>query len=470
MGVKPLGEGTAALFVALHHEILLFAAVGLAIGGLDDFVVDLLFFLRTTWRDIAIYGRFPRMTTPGLPAPEHPGKIAIFVPAWQESDVIAPMLRHALQSWGDGHYRIFVGTYPNDPATIDAVGQIAANDERLMLCINDRPGPTTKADCLNLLWRAMLAEETAGTFRYKAVVLHDSEDVVHADEIRLFDFMVDRFDLVQLPVLPLPGRGGWWRRAIADHYGDEFAESHGKLLTVREAVGASVPSAGVACAFERNMLEALSPDSAQGPFDPGSLTEDYEAGLRIRDMGGRSAFVRMRDAKGELVATREYFPDTIRAAVRQKARWTIGISLAGWDRLGWQGGPTEWWMRLRDRRAALAALVLFAAYLTLLLSVILWLWGQIMPVPHRPLSPAMAALLWLNLFLMLWRMAMRLLFVSRAYGLRAGLGAVPRTFIANYVAILAARRAVFLYLRSLSGHPLHWDKTQHHFPDLQADS
>ncbi len=178
MGVKPLGEGTAALFVALHHEILLFAAVGLAIGGLDDFVVDLLFFLRTTWRDIAIYARFPRMTTPGLPAPEHPGKIAIFVPAWQESDVIAPMLRHALQSWGDGHYRIFVGTYPNDPATIDAVGQIAANDERLMLCINDRPGPTTKADCLNLLWRAMLAEETAGTFRYKAVVLHDSEHVV----------------------------------------------------------------------------------------------------------------------------------------------------------------------------------------------------------------------------------------------------------------------------------------------------
>lgn len=469
MGVKPLGEGTAALFVALHHEILLFAAVGLAIGGLDDLVVDLLFFLRTTWRDIAIYGRFPRMTTPGLPAPEHPGKIAIFVPAWQESDVIAPMLRHALHSWGDGQYRIFVGTYPNDPATIDAVGQIAANDDRLMLCINDRPGPTTKADCLNLLWRAMLAEETAGTFRYKAVVLHDSEDVVHADEIRLFDFMVDRFDLVQLPVLPLPGRGGWWRRAIADHYGDEFAESHGKLLTVREAVGASIPSAGVACAFERNMLEALSRDSAQGPFDPGSLTEDYEAGLRIRDMGGRSAFVRMRDAKGELVATREYFPDTIGAAVRQKARWTIGISLAGWDRLGWQGGPTEWWMRLRDRRAALAALVLFAAYLTLVLLVALVLLALVMPLPDRPLTPLMTALLWFNLFLMLWRMAMRFLFVARAYGLRAGLGAVPRTLIANYIGILAARRAIFLYLRSLAGQPLRWDKTQHRFPDLKTD-
>ena len=65
---------------------------------------------------------------------------------------------------------------------------------------------------------------------------------------------------------------------------------------------------------------------------------------------------------------------------------------------------------------------------------------------------------------------MRVLFVTRAYGLRAGLGAVPRTLIANYIAILAARRAVFLYIRSLFGEPLAWDKTQHHFPDLQPRS
>ena len=49
--------------------------------------------------------------------------------------------------------------------------------------------------------------------------------MVHADEIRLFDLMIDRFPLVQLPVLPLPGQGSWWARAIANHYCDEFAES-----------------------------------------------------------------------------------------------------------------------------------------------------------------------------------------------------------------------------------------------------
>lgn len=238
---------------------------------------------------------------------------------------------------------------------------------------------------------------------------------------------------------------------------------------MREALGASVPSAGVACAFERDTLAELADDPAHGPFDPSSLTEDYEAGLRIRDNGGRGIFVRMRDADGELVATREYFPDTIDSAVKQKARWIVGISLAGWDRMGWRGGPAEWWMRLRDRRAALSAFVLFAAYVTVALWGMLWLISLILPIPSRPLSPTIIALLWVNMGLMSWRGLMRALFVGQAYGWRYGLGAVPRTLIANYIAILAARRAIFQYVRSLLGQPLKWDKTQHRFPDMRSD-
>lgn len=113
--------------------------------------------------------------------------------------------------------------------------------------------------------------------------------------------------------------------------------------------------AGVACAFERHMLGQLVRPDYGGPFDPSSLTEDYEAGLQIAHRGGRGVFVRMRDRTGTLVATCEYFPNRIDAAVKQKARWMVGISLAGWDRMGWHGGPAEWWMRIRDRRATLAA-------------------------------------------------------------------------------------------------------------------
>lgn len=278
--------------------------------------------------------------------------------------------------------------------------------------------------------------------------------------------MIDRFPMVQLPVLPLLGGGDWLARAVANHYGDEFAESHSKLLTVREALGASVPSAGVACAFERAMLARLARDPDHGPFDPTSLTEDYEAGLRIRDMGGRGVFVRMRDADGEMVATREYFPDSIDAAVRQKARWIVGISLAGWDRLGWQGGPAEWWMRIRDRRSALAAFVLTMAYLALLLWVLLVGLELFGAVTLKPLSPELRNLMTLTFVLMLWRCLIRALFVGRCYGWKQGLASIPRTFVANYIAIFAARRAMILYVRSLLGNPLAWDKTQHRFPDL----
>lgn len=462
-----MAQSLIAILVVIYQEILLFAVVGLAIGGIDDFLVDILFLGRRWWRNIAVYSRHKRMNTTMLPASRNPGTIAIFIPAWREAEVIGPMLRNALSQWSStGNYRIYVGVYPNDPATLAVISPIAEANDRLIMCVNERAGPTTKADCLNLLWRTMVEEEGRTGTMFKAVVLHDAEDVVHADEIRLFDLMIDRFQLVQLPVLPLTGEGGWWSRAIANHYCDEFAESHGKYLTIREAMGASVPSAGVACAFERLTLERLVNPANGGPFDPDSLTEDYEVGLRIRNMGGRGVFVRMRDAAGELVATREYFPDSLDGAVRQKARWMVGISLAGWDRMGWQGGLAEWWMRVRDRRAAIAAVILFAAYVAFLL------WGLLvvarwlgLEADHRP-SSAVELLLWLNFAFMTWRAAMRAIFVGRSYGWMHGVGAIPRAIIANLIAMLAARRAVFLYLKSLFGKPLVWDKTQHRFPNL----
>jgi adsorption protein B len=222
----------------------------------------------------------------------------------------------------------------------------------------------------------------------------------------------------------------------------------------------------VACAFERATLDKLIDPKNGGPFDPDSLTEDYEVGLRIKNMGGRGVFVRMRDGSGELVATREYFPDNLDAAVKQKARWMVGISLAGWDRMGWQGGATERWMRIRDRRAAIAAFVLLAAYLALLLWGVLTVarWFGIVPAPRG--SALIEPLLWLNFLFMVWRLAMRAIFVGRSYGWRYGLGAIPRSIIANLIAMMAARRAIFLYLDSLFGKPLVWDKTQHRFPQL----
>jgi bacteriophage N4 adsorption protein B len=349
-------EELGALFSVLNfglHELALFAAAGFLLLGLNDLAVDLIWISRTLARPLRRRG--PPASAATLAPPERPGPLAIFVPAWDEAGVIGAMLRNSLAAWGAGDHLILVGCYPNDPATAAAVAEIG--DPRVRLVTGAAPGPTTKADCLNRLWEAMIAEEAAAGRRFKAVVLHDAEDVVHPDELRLYGSLVERFDLVQLPVLPLIDPGSRW---IAGHYADEFAEAHGKEMVVREALGAALPSAGVGCAITRDALDRLA--FVYGtPFDAESLTEDYELGLRLRALGGRAAFVRLAAGEGlPAVATREFFPATLDAAVAQKARWMTGIALSGWDRLGWSGGLAERWMRLRDRQSVLAALLLFA--------------------------------------------------------------------------------------------------------------
>ncbi len=439
----------------LLRETALFAATGFLVLGLSDLAVDLLWLGRTLGRRAA--GRGPSdAALADLPAAAAPGRIAVFVPAWDEADVIGRMLANALRAWDGGDFLIFVGCYPNDPATIASVRGVA--DTRVQAVIGPAPGPTTKAGCLNALWQAMIAEEQRTGARFKAVALHDAEDVVHSAELRIFDAMVERFDLVQLPVLPLVDERSRW---VGGHYADEFAEAHGKGLVVRTAIGAALPSAGVGCAIGRDALERLA-GTREAPFDAESLTEDYELGLRLRRAGGRAAFVRLRTARGgALVATQEFFPATFRAAVSQKARWMRGIALSGWDRLGWSGGIAERWMRMRDRQSVLAALLLVTGYAAFALWALRTA-ATAAGLPAVALPEPLQLLLLVNGGLLLWRLAMRFGFVAEAYGWREGLRSFPRAIVANLVEIGAAWRAVSQYAGGRG--PASWDKTRHAFP------
>lgn len=321
-------------------------------------------------------------------------------------------------------------------------------------------GPTTKACCLNTIWAALRADEEAAGRRFKCVILHDAEDVVHSAELRLFDSLIERFDLVQLPVVPLIDRRSRW---IAGHYADEFAESHGKEMVVREALGAGIPSAGVGCAISREALDALAETGGE-PFDRMSLTEDYELGLKLKAMGMRSAFVRLPGGPGGAVATRGHFPASLETAVAQKSRWIAGIALSGWDRLGWSGGLAERWMRLRDRQSLLAALITFAAYAALLLSGPIASLALLSGHDVRLFTSVSAAMMAAATAPLVWRLGMRFAFVTSLYGWFEGLRSVPRVVVANAVAVLAARRAVSRYLHARRTGEAAWGKTSHMFP------
>jgi adsorption protein B len=439
-------------------ELALFAGVGFLLFGVNDLLVDAIYFARRTWRALTVYTRHRPAYASYYVFNSNPGFIAILVPAWDESAVIASMLKATLSRIDYDDYRIFVGHYRNDPATAAAIASVA--DERVQAVEVPADGPTTKADCLNHLYDALVAHETATGRSAKAVVLHDAEDVVHRYELRIFDGLIDRAALIQLPVLPLPDRHSRW---IAGHYCDEFAEAHSKELVVREAIGASIPLAGVGCAIARKPLAQLAALQNGKPFAGNSMTEDYEVGLRIGALGLKTMFVRIpaQPAERGVVATRGHFPATLGAAVRQKARWLGGIALAGWDRLGWGGGLGERWMRMRDRRGPLAALLLIAAYAAALLWSQLWLAEALGAPLQARMDPNLMKLLSINGWLLSWRVLMRVVFTTSAYGFAEGLYAIPRLVVGNVIAMLAAARAVSLHL---GGGAKRWDKTRHIFP------
>ena len=463
-------EAGTGVFAALHwllafeRELLAFAAFWFCLGLADEFALDL------AWLWLRLTGRAQtRRLRPGYGKGPLTGNAAVLIPAFQESAVIGTTVAHMLAAWPQPNLRIYVGCYANDAATLAAASSGAGDDLRVRLVVHGKSGPTTKADCLNRLYAALCTDESRGGTRFSTVLLHDAEDMVHPAALEAIDTELARFDFVQLPVRPELQAGSRW---IGGHYADEFAESHAKAMVTRDCLGAALPAAGVGCGVSRAALARLFQNRAAlgqpGPFSPEALTEDYELGLELSRGGRGCRFLRLRDADGALVATRSYFPGELAAAVRQKTRWVHGIAFQGWERMGWSARPVELWMALRDRRGPLTALVLAVAYLLLVVDGVLIAAEFAGWQGAAPLSPVLRAMLIVSLFGFVWRAAMRAAFTAHEYGAAEGLRAVLRIPIGNIIAIMAGRRALGAYLRSLRTGRVAWDKTAHELHPASA--
>ena len=439
-----------------EHELLLFAAFWFALGAIDELAVDGL------WLRLVLTGRGRARWLATAPEDAAPrplrGVAAVLVPAWHEAEVVGTMLTHTLVAWPQQDLRIYAGCYRNDTATLAAM-IAAARDPRLRIVVHAADGPTTKADCLNRLYAALCEDERRGSFRARCVLLHDAEDMVHPAALGALDAALDHADFAQVPVRPEPQPRSRW---IAGHYADEFAEAHARAMVVRDWLGIGLPSAGVGSAFSRHAIDLLAARrESRQPFAAECLTEDYECGLLIGELGARARFLRLRGPDGDLVATRAFFPTELGAAIRQKTRWLHGIAFQGWDRLGWNGGIAELWMRMRDRRGPMIAVVLAVSYLLMLLWPVMWLGEWLGLVDPEAYGPLLRGLLAFNLANLLWRLVLRFVFTAREYGWREGVLAVLRVHVSNVIAIIAGRRALFAYVRALRGGVVRWDKTTH---------
>ncbi|MFZ4288080.1 glycosyl transferase family protein [Variovorax sp. HJSM1_2] len=483
--MTPVWVDLLALFWLTVSVLLRIGVVIILLSSIDDFFIDCRYWLwrlrhRSNWRK-----------SPELPvhaddlyhgAQQH---IAIMIPAWHEASVIARMADYLVRSFDYDNYHVFIGTYPNDPETQAEVDKVTLRHPRLHKVITSQPGPTTKADCLNHIIAAIGVFEADQGLQFAVIAYHDAEDVIHPLELRVFNDLVPRFDLVQLPVMPLVRAGV---HPVGNHYVDEFAEWHGKDLLVRQHLLGQVPSAGVGTAFSRRAITLLEQINQGQVFDTGTLTEDYEIGVRLHEVGAREILVHYpvsfagtppawfgRRGVHQMVCVQEYFPDNPMLAVRQKARWIVGIVFQGWRKLGWRGSLTMRYILMRDRKSVLAFPSLLLGYL-IVAAVVLrevhliinpgwWRFPDLIP-PDSLFWP----LALINFVFMLNRLLQRFICTQRYFGFWQGLLSVPRMLVGNLIDIGAFFRALMLVWRSdRGGRPVKWDKTHHVFPDLHPE-
>jgi adsorption protein B len=449
--LRPVDQVVLALLAPLALAILL--------SGLDDLVIDI------AWAVAWIHAKVRPAPTFFPPGPRQLDSaprlsIAILVALWHEDEVIARMLQHNLASIRYPEYHIFAGAYPNDQRTQDAVRQVSDRFANLHLVVAPHDGPTSKADCLNWIFQHLsLYEEQTGC-RFDVVVIHDAEDVIHPDELRWINYYAARYDFIQTPVLALPTPLWDLTHGV---YCDEFAEYHTRDMPIRPLLGGFLPSAGVGTAYRREALEKLAAARSSRIFEPEALTEDYDNGLALFRLGCSQAFVPVSRAMGAegFMATREYFPQNWRSALRQRTRWVTGIGLQSWERFGWGRNPGETYWLWRDRKGLIASPLGLAANLVFLYGAATHIWTRAPPLASHVVVPTAA--------LALLRLGVRMACSARLYGIVFALGVPVRAIYANVLNASATVRAVARYTVSRArGLPLQWLKTDHAFPSRAA--
>ncbi|MCD6039941.1 MAG: glycosyltransferase [Gammaproteobacteria bacterium] len=468
--------------------LLVFTAICFFVSGVDDLFFDAYYWGLEIWRTYKF--RNKKKLTYGTLAMLPEKRIAVMVPCWHEAGVIEFMLQHNVYGLDYSLYDLFVGVYPNDPATIEAVSNVAKTIPHVQCVIGPDPGPTNKARNLNSIYTYIMEYEKKNNIQYDIFVMQDSEDIIHPLSFKLYNYLIPKKDMVQIPVFPL--EISLWHLTHWT-YAAEFCETHSKDAIVREMIGGLVPSAGVGTAFSRSALDILKLDHAGVPFGTSTLTEDYSTALQIRLHGLKPIFVLQYVYRTvwrkkwyffgsiepvqarEYIATRALFPMKYSLAVRQKARWVLGISFQEWIHSGWQGNLPTLYTLAHDRKA------LFTHLVSGLFFILIPFWGlYIASTAYNPDYPTLqdrfdqSPWVWYAIMiasaLMTGRFFQRMIAVFRIYGFWPALLSGPLILYGNVINLHALLRAYSLFFFTPKakggggGSTARWDKTDHEFP------
>jgi adsorption protein B len=453
--------GTLDHFIA---SLLAPLAIWVLISGLDDLLIDIASVCSLVHR------RFSRDPNQRVPTETEldaapPRVTAIFVALWKEHKVIQKMLDDNILRLRYAHYDFFIGAYPNDGPTLAAVRETMKRFPNVHLAICPHDGPTSKADCLNWIYQRMLLHEEQHGVRFEMVLTHDAEDLIDPDALRWINYYGQWNEMVQIPVLALKTP---FRELSHGVYCDDFAEFQFKDMPARELLGGFIPSNGVGTGFSRLALERLAEAHGNRIFEPTCLTEDYENGWRIHHMGMKQKFIPVRFSDGRPIATREFFPRSFVAAVRQRTRWMTGIALQSWE--FHDAGDTFrmfYWF-WRDRKALIGNLVTPVCNILFVFGATTWTWAK---TSHQewPLAQELShffPVYFAGLSLQVFHTFIRAACSARIYGIRFACGVPLRILVANWMNCFATILAICNYTTAkIRGQPLRWAKTEHAYPN-----
>ncbi len=384
--------------------------------------------------------------------------LGIMVANWKESEVLEAMVKTNSRLLADPNVFIFLGVYPNDTETAEIAFRLANSNDRVIVVVNRENGPTFKGQMINEIIRSMLTFEYNAGIKFKGFIIHDSEDVIHPYSMDLYRFGLKTADFIQLPVLSLPRSP---EAMVGGIYLDEFAEAHSKDMLVRQKMGVAIPSAGVGTCLSRKLVLEFCKRNQGNLFAKKDLTEDYILGHEAKKLGFKASFLSYLSTESypDIVSTREFFPNSFMASIKQKTRWTLGISIQGWKQLGWFGSLPQMYFLWRDRKA------LFSAFLNInCLAVLGYMIGIGIDRLENPIL--LSWLLTFNLLFMVTRLLIRMRWTYNFYGFTSALLVPLRWPIGMLINSFAGLRALYQHYRSLlTSVELKWEKTQHEFPD-----
>lgn len=169
-----------------------------------------------------------------------PKLLAVVIAAYNEEDVLEEVIENLIKSqeYPRSLYHLFIGVYPNDPATKKIAMKLEKKYDHIHAITHVLNGPSSKADNINNVIENIYNYEKTHSLRFNGIIIHDSEDVVHPYEFMLENYLFETKEAIQIPVFPLqemPTIKNFFKNMVTGTYADEFAENHFRTLNIRNA-------------------------------------------------------------------------------------------------------------------------------------------------------------------------------------------------------------------------------------------